>query len=1578
MPQAGRTFRVFVSSTFSDLKAERNALQEQVFPRLRDLAQAHGCRFQAIDLRWGVSEEAALDQQTMKVCLDEIDRCQHVSPRPNFIVLLGDRYGWRPLPYAIPAGEFQQLLPLTAPDEQERLLWRDDQPAGGKGWYRRDDNAVPSEYVLQPRQKETRFEAYETWESEVERPLVGALERAALQAGLSGDPMVKYTYSATGQEIVRGALKVADAPEHVFGFYRSIANRDEAAISPGGSGFVEAVPELWQRQQELKSNLKTHLRGHVEEYYALWQGEGPSTAHIGSLPATLAECLQLDIPGWEPQTLCEAVWLRLSRVVLAEARGIENIDLLQREINAHHDFGRDRTRHFVGREDALAQIASYLAESDGHLLALWGESGSGQSALIARAAQAAAAQFGKQAIIATRFIGATPESFDGRTVLESLCRQITRSYGGNDETIPSEYRDLVQEFPRRMTLATVERPLIIFLDALDQLADTDEARSLIWLPAELPAYVRLICSTLEGECLAALKEKQVELFSVAPMSGSEGAAMLALLLGEVGRTLTAWQAADLIGKFERGGGLPLYLSLAFGEARLWHSFDGLPGGRGPRPGLADDISGVIEDVISRLGQESYHGHVLVSRVLGNLAAARYGLGEDELLDVLWQDELVKGDFFKRVPQSPHDISALPAVIWARLYQDLAPYLAHRTADGVEVVAFYHGRAPRAAHKDDLDHDHHAELAAYFAAQPLYRDTDKRSPNLRKLTEMVYQLAGAGRANDVEDALLDYKYLRAQLAGHGVEQLISDFNLIKGLQLPSTRVDTLHWVQEGLRLSAHVLQRDPAQLPSQLIGRLLLMTDPSILGLLDQARPETETPWLRPLSASLDGPGGSLVFTLAGHGDRVKSVAATVDGKWAVSGSDDETLKVWDLSKGICVRTMTDRTGSVFAVALAQDGRLVVSGSAKMPFNMTFVLWDVRTGARLHTYREQYRWVDALAVMADGRWVLVSGPERHALSLWNPSTGYRPLTLRGHTDRVTAAAFLPKGEKAVSVSLDGTLRLWELDGGRCLRALKWDRGGLTSVAVSEDGTRVLTGSTDHNILVWNLPRGARTHVLSGHAGSVGGVAMTPDGRKAASGSSDRSVKVWNLESGACICTLTGHTSEVRSVALSKDGQWAVSGSFDNTLKVWDLRRPTLASPAGHGDSVTALAITADGRLAVSGSLDTTLKVWDVAVGSCLRTLTGHKARIDALALTSDGRKAVSGAIDGSLKVWDLVSGACLLNLNAFSAGSAQVARHMAEIERRSEEAAKFQEMLRTAGWPAADFPTRNISAVAVTPDGRRALSCAWDRTLNVWDLSSGACLHTLVGHAARITALALTADGRGAVSGAWDGGLKTWDLQTGSPLASMFGHTDRVTALALTSDGRQAVSGSADMTVKVWDLASGTCLRTLSAHAGQITALALTLDGRQVVSGAIDGALRVWNLADGACLLSMNENPVRDAGTSASMRAGEGSNESALKFAILMAGAGLPALEWPSRQVTGVVVTADGRRAVSGGGDRAIVAWNLANGTRLAAFQAEAAVTHVTLASDGTTIVAGDQGGRLYFLRFENAESEFSATRRPPG
>src|SRR5437870_5578747 len=121
MPIASRTFRVFLSSTFEDLIEERNALQREVFPALRQLCEAHGARFQAIDLRWGVRDEAVLGQRMMEICLAEIERCQRTRIKPNFIVLLGDRYGRPPLPARVEATEFEALLSRIE-GEADRVL----------------------------------------------------------------------------------------------------------------------------------------------------------------------------------------------------------------------------------------------------------------------------------------------------------------------------------------------------------------------------------------------------------------------------------------------------------------------------------------------------------------------------------------------------------------------------------------------------------------------------------------------------------------------------------------------------------------------------------------------------------------------------------------------------------------------------------------------------------------------------------------------------------------------------------------------------------------------------------------------------------------------------------------------------------------------------------------------------------------------------------------------------------------------------------------------------------------------------------------------------------------------------------------------------------------------------------------------------------------------------------------------------------------------------------------------------------------------------------------------------------------
>jgi len=201
---SSRTFRVFISSTFSDLTAERDALQSSVFPRLRELCERRGARFAPIDLRWGVSSKAAQDLQTMEICMDEIRRCQQTKRQPNFVIMLGRRYGWRPLPAALPAEQFTALCQTEAlaPYLQDIDAW----------YSQVDENAVPPLRLLQsPRPSSDKA----SLEDEVS--LLRVLERAAIELGWKAEQRVKLGGSATEQEIVQGLLSesaLSDARAH--------------------------------------------------------------------------------------------------------------------------------------------------------------------------------------------------------------------------------------------------------------------------------------------------------------------------------------------------------------------------------------------------------------------------------------------------------------------------------------------------------------------------------------------------------------------------------------------------------------------------------------------------------------------------------------------------------------------------------------------------------------------------------------------------------------------------------------------------------------------------------------------------------------------------------------------------------------------------------------------------------------------------------------------------------------------------------------------------------------------------------------------------------------------------------------------------------------------------------------------------------------------------------------------------------------------------------------------------------------------------------------------------------------------
>ena len=296
----------------------------------------------------------------------------------------------------------------------------------------------------------------------------------------------------------------------------------------------------------------------------------------------------------------------------------------------------------------------------------------------------------------------------------------------------------------------------------------------------------------------------------------------------------------------------------------------------------------------------------------------------------------------------------------------------------------------------------------------------------------------------------------------------------------------------------------------------------------------------------------LLKTLTGHKYSVESVAFSPNGQLLASGSNDNTIKLWQVQDGGArlLNTLTGHKGKVYSVAFSPNGQLLASGS----WDKTIKLWQVQDGALLKTLTGHKDIVYSVAFSPNGQ-LLASGSRDNTLKLWQVQDGGAQLlnTLTGHKDTVASVAFSPNGQLLASGSNGNTIKLWQVqDGGaRLLNTLTGHKGWVFSVAFSPNGQLLASGSRDNTLKLWQVQDGGAQllNTLTGHKDTVASVAFSPNGQLLASGSNDNTIKLWQVQDGGArlLNTLTGHKGWVFSVAFSPNGALLASGSWDKTIK-----------------------------------------------------------------------------------------------------------------------------------------------------------------------------------------------------------------------------------------------------------------------------------------------------------------------------------------------------------------------------------------------------------------------------------------------
>lgn len=436
---------------------------------------------------------------------------------------------------------------------------------------------------------------------------------------------------------------------------------------------------------------------------------------------------------------------------------------------------------------------------------------------------------------------------------------------------------------------------------------------------------------------------------------------------------------------------------------------------------------------------------------------------------------------------------------------------------------------------------------------------------------------------------------------------------------------------------------------------------------------------------------------------------------------------------------------------------------------------------------------------------------------------------------------------VTAGEDSQIRVWELNTGQEIFSLIAHQGIIFSLSLSKDNRYIISGDCYGTINIWELFTGKLLSNLKEHSGSVLALVVTSDNEKLVSASSDRTIKIWDfnsiLDNPSCpssIHTLTEHKTIVNKLSVSLDDKYLISGGSDGTIKVWDLLSYLPINDFfGHDYSVTGLNVTSDNKYLISTSEDAKIKVWELASSSLIAVLTESTSSINTLALTKDNQYIVTGNSDKTINIWNLETGLLVNVLAGHSDLITDLVLSEGTIFSTSKDGTVKLWNFDIAKENTAPIKQKfNISALAISLDGRYAFSGEINGTIRIWN-HLGQEITSLLAHSASVNAMAISVDKKYLVSASGNE-IKLWDLATLECIDILTEHQDRVLSLIITPDNKYIISSSDDRTIKIWDLASRKLDTTLRDRAG-IYALVLMENGKEFISANFAGRLRSWDL-----------------------------------------------------------------------------------------------------------------------------------------
>ncbi len=282
-------------------------------------------------------------------------------------------------------------------------------------------------------------------------------------------------------------------------------------------------------------------------------------------------------------------------------------------------------------------------------------------------------------------------------------------------------------------------------------------------------------------------------------------------------------------------------------------------------------------------------------------------------------------------------------------------------------------------------------------------------------------------------------------------------------------------------------------------------------------------------------------------------------------------------------------------------------------------------------------VHSVAFSPDG-YLIASGSEDTTVKLWNANSGKRIKALMRHPFPILCVAFSPDSNIVAAGLAAGTITFWDVNYKERIKTLKGHADRVLSICFSPDGKFLASGSADKIIRLWDMGSGRAVKWLVGHTASVNSLAFSPGGKTLASGSEDGTVRIWDMDSGESIMRYEESAGVVNSLCFSSDGKLLAWGTASGAIRLWDVESgQEIRVFVGHKDAIgvgDCLAFSPDGRILASGSADAMILVWDVSSGGLIDELKAHVAAVNSIDFSPDGKRMISASSDGVARLWKI--------------------------------------------------------------------------------------------------------------------------------------------------------------------------------------------------------------------------------------------------------------------------------------------------------------------------------------------------------